>query len=176
MTDRGNIINCPNCKRLFSTPQGLGMHLKHGCSLSDKKSFALGKQPDREQLCREFTELTGGHWHDPTWVNPNGIKFSGLYQCSCGIKSHFSDSSALVNPTYENPADVLRVMMARDDWYILDWAKPSGFVWNIGEPILCDQYAVGYNINSKYIIEPDALLKAAVEWLKAKAARRENNA
>jgi hypothetical protein len=24
--------------------------------------------------------------------------------------------------------------------------------------------------------EPDALLKAAVEWLKAKAARRENNA
>jgi thiol-disulfide isomerase/thioredoxin len=48
MTDRNQATNCPNCKRLFSTPQGLGMHLKHGCSLLDKKSFTLDKQQDQD--------------------------------------------------------------------------------------------------------------------------------
>ena len=118
---------------------------------------------DRTQLCKEFAELTGGQWHELVSSSKYGNPV-----CSCGKVItlpefiHFT----INNCRYENPADVLRVMMARDDWYILDWAKPSGFVWNIGEPILCGQYAVGYNINSRYILEPDALMKAAVEFLK----------
>lgn len=64
MTDCEKTVHCPSCKRLFGTPQGLGMHLKHGCDLSEKKTFTLGKIPDREQPCKEFTELTGGHWHE----------------------------------------------------------------------------------------------------------------
>ena len=156
MTDRGNIINCPNCKRLFSTPQGLGMHLKHGCSLSDKKSFALGKQPDREQLCREFTELTGGHWHE--WrihYTPNGSKF----YCRCHSDIYLEAMELPDNPTYENPADVLKAMMKRDDYddFLRELQKNH---WLEIEEFI-----------EKYIIEPGALLKAAVEWLKAEAAK-----
>lgn len=165
MTDRGNIINCPNCKRLFSTPQGLGMHLKHGCSLSDKKSFALGKQPDRDKLCREFTELTGGHWHEFPRAQQYKDYFGNICntnrvrRCACGVS--FNSRYKSPNPTYENPADVLSKII------------------EIG---LYDEFTVEHGGVSKYgkhldtilvelIIEPDALLKAAVEWLKAKAAK-----
>ena len=66
----------------------------------------------------------------------------------------------VTNPTYENPADVLRKII------------------EIG---LYDEFMVKYGGLSKFgrhldfilvdlILEPDALLKAAVEWLKAKAA------
>jgi hypothetical protein len=140
MTDRKQTVNCPNCKRLFSTPQGLGMHLRHGCSLSDKKSFVLGKQQDREKLCKEFTELTGGHWHE--WTEYQGNK------CKCGLFRYRGTD----NPTYENPADVLRVF---DDIH-----KMSDFIFWLSNG---EQYN---RIHYTFIIEPDALLNAAVEFLK----------
>jgi hypothetical protein len=104
---------------------------------------------DREQLCKEFTELTGGHWHE---IGKKG-------KCSCGY-SFFPDEIYYHlennNSTYENPADVLRVMMEREDGI--------EFVEIVGGYDHCDWPYV----KLAFIIEPDALLKAVVEWLKEK--------
>jgi hypothetical protein len=148
MTDRKQTVNCPNCKRLFSTPQGLGMHLRHGCSLSDKKSFVLGKQPDREKLCKEFTELTGGHWHEYKIRCGGGRSY---LECSCGHCAFLGENEKQ-NPNYDNPADVLRVF---DDIH-----KMSDFIFWLSNG---EQYN---RIHYTFIIEPDALLNAAVEFLK----------
>ena len=101
---------------------------------------------DREKLCREFTELTGGHWHELVQVHPS--EYNILTCVKCG-------ENGCINPTYENPADVLRVMMERDDW---------------------DRFAdekIGYQpdllatvfVSTDYFFD-DKLLKAAVEFLK----------
>ena len=39
---------------------------------------------DREKLCKEFTELTGGHWHERVWFKSfdDGMSFEQV--CSCG--------------------------------------------------------------------------------------------
>ena len=98
---------------------------------------------DREQLCKEFTELTGGHWHE--WTEYQGNK------CKCGLFRYRGTD----NPTYENPADVLRVMKGAgklDDF--LYWLRYFG------------QEAYDTSWIETYIIEPDALLKAAVGFLK----------
>ena len=100
---------------------------------------------DREQLCKWFTELTGGHWHE--WTMQRG----GYNGCNCGVI--FTDYNE--NIDYTNPADVLRVMMERDDFddFLIiglqknHWLELEEFIEN-------------------YIIEPDALLKAAVTFLK----------
>lgn len=146
MTDREKTVHCPICKRLFGTPQGLGMHLKHGCDLSEKKTFTLGKIPDREQLCREFTELTGGHWHEFTTKN---------WVTSCDV-CHKIHSAEYTNPTYENPADVLRVIIEIGlyDEFMVQYGGLSKFGRHL-DSILVD-----------LILEPDALLKVAVDFLK----------
>ena len=98
---------------------------------------------DRDKLCREFTELTGGHWHEPDGSNTGTCTCSKWY-LACPF-----------NPRWENTADVLRVMMERndfDDFLIIGlqknhWLELEEFIEN-------------------YIIEPDALLKVAVEWLR----------
>ena len=110
---------------------------------------------DREQLCKEFTELTGGHWHE--WrihYTPNGSKF----YCRCHSDIYLEAMELPDNPTYDNPADVLRVMMEREDGI--------EFVEIVGGYDHCDWPYV----KLAFIIEPDALLRKAVEWLKAKAA------
>jgi hypothetical protein len=109
---------------------------------------------DRENLCREFTELTGGHWHE--WTEYQGNK------CKCGLFRYRGTD----NPTYDNPADVLRVMMVRDDWFFMDWKKCEGFIWKIGEAIIVDGKVKVFTVELPFIIEPDALLKAAVEFLR----------
>jgi len=48
---------------------------------------------DHEKLCKKFTELTGGHWHE--WKNSIGFTHRP-------------------NPTYTNPIDVLGIMKRRD--------------------------------------------------------------
>lgn len=101
---------------------------------------------DREQLCREFTELTGGHWHDfgETKCGENSIQFLHCRECN----------GYLPNPTYSNSADVLRVMMDRLDWRLFQ--PKIGVVYDDG------QFMIAFG----YVMEPDALLKAAMEFLK----------
>jgi hypothetical protein len=98
---------------------------------------------DREQLCREFTELTGVHWHE--WTEYQGNK------CKCGLFRYRGTD----NPTYDNPADVLRVMALRNDYD----AFTRGFLQR-------EQWLLIEEFIEKYILEPDSLLKAAVGFLK----------
>ena len=98
---------------------------------------------DREKLCKEFTELTGGHWHE--WTEYQGNK------CKCGLFRYRGTD----NPTYDNPADVLRVMMKRDDYDVF-----------IREGLQKEKWLEIEEFIEIYIIEPDALLKVAVEFLK----------
>jgi len=107
---------------------------------------------DRTQLCKEFHELTGGHWHEWRWDNT--VK---VYKC---LECELTSGTPIQNPTYTNPADVLRVMMARDDW------DKFADTISCGELMEPSYKCVGL----EYIIEPDALLKTAVEFLEAKAA------
>lgn len=111
---------------------------------------------DREKLCKEFTELTGGHWHE--WrihYTPNGSKF----YCMCHSDIYLEAMELPDNPTYDNAAGVLMVMMKRDDWkeFLLE-------IGGVDRDWMFDN--TGDQITILYIIEPDALLKAAVEFLK----------
>ena len=101
---------------------------------------------DREQLCKEFTELTGGHWHECRWDNT--VK---VYKC---LECELTSGTPIQNPTYTNPADALKVMMEREDGI--------EFVEIVGGYDHCDWPYV----KLAFIIEPDSLLKAAVEFLK----------
>lgn len=109
---------------------------------------------DREQLCREFTELTGGHWHEFLAENNGQYQYSCLncviYQSESDLKLHIKKST----PTYENPADVLKAMMKRDDYddFLRELQKNH---WLEIEEFI-----------EKYILEPDALLREAVAFLK----------
>ena len=107
---------------------------------------------DRDKLCREFTELTGGHWHELVQVHP--AEYNVLTCVTCG-------ENDVTNPTYENPADVLRVI-EKFDWSELFMAK---LVYGFEQPNIEGKDWDGC-IPVGYILEPDALLKAAVEWLK----------
>ena len=98
---------------------------------------------DRELLCKRFTELTGGHWHEEV--------------------IYLAES----NPSFQNPADVLRVMFSIEPKII-----SKNFVDRYGQ-WFDDIEQKGHKIreisipyfSSKMIIEPDALLKAAIEFL-----------
>jgi hypothetical protein len=108
----------------------------------------------REELCKEFTKLTGGQWHDPDTER----NFYHHYMCSCG--KEYGDFDHLIshcideNPTYENPADILKVMMERHDHKM--FCRKIGVIYDDGE----------FMIRSDFITEPDALLKATIEFLR----------
>ena len=114
---------------------------------------------DRTQLCKEFTVLTGGHWHEVS-LHRDGIN----HQCSCGAviygPRHYNEHLSNKNPSYENPADVLRVMMEREDGI--------EFVEIVGGYDHCDWPYV----KLAFIIEPDALMKQAVEFLRGLCTRK----
>ena len=106
---------------------------------------------DREELCKRFAELTGGHWYEnPKPEYCNGTLSNGLGR-RCKIMKDF-------NPDYEeNPADVLKALktfLNEDDF--VKFARTVGADYPIWGTIY---------IELKYIIEPDTLLKAAVEFL-----------
>ena len=102
---------------------------------------------DREELCKRFAELTGGHWYEDQKIE----YCNGTLGRRCKIMKDF-------NPDYEeNPADVLKVIKAflnEDDF--VKFARTVGADYPIWETIY---------IELKYIIEPDKMLKAAVEFL-----------
>lgn len=107
---------------------------------------------EREQLCKEFTELTGGHWHRVVPSNKYGNS-----QCSCGKVLGIMDflDHLELNSTYENPADVLRSIIKSGLYneFMAQYGGLSKFGRHL-DSILVD-----------LIIEQDALLKAAVEFL-----------
>lgn len=117
---------------------------------------------DRNQLCREFTELTGGHWHE--WEKRRGSfrniygewqqsKNTGYYCSVCGKRKK---ERHCINHTYTNPADVLKkiIEIGLYDEFMVQYGGLSKFGRHL-DCILVD-----------LILEPDALLKAAVEFLK----------
>ena len=119
---------------------------------------------DREQLCKEFTELTGGHWHEIVPSNKYGNPV-----CSCGREILLPDfiHLAINNCRYDNPADMLRVMMARKDFGDFMVIKIHNFHQDILKLLHgSERVRLQENIPISYIIEPDALLKAAVAFLK----------
>lgn len=104
---------------------------------------------DRTQLCKDFTILTGGHSHE--WTEDEG-NF-----CKCGVFRYLATD----NSTYINPADVLKVILDKQGVGELET-----FLYCIGYFSQEDNSGADWVI--KYIIEPDTLLKAAVEFLKEK--------
>ena len=117
---------------------------------------------DREQLCKEFTELTGGHWHEFPRAQQYKDCFGNICntnrgrRCACGAS--FNSRYKSPNPTYGNPADVLRVMkefLNKDDF--VRFARTVGIDYPIWGPVYIELW---------FIITPAALLKAAVVFLK----------
>jgi hypothetical protein len=111
---------------------------------------------DREQLCKRFHELTGGHWHEL-------IGDRTCHWCSCDPSKQYRISDprhAMMpiheNPTYSNPADVLKkiIEIGLYDEFMVQYGGLSKFGRHL-DCILVD-----------LILEPDALMKAAVEFLK----------
>ena len=113
---------------------------------------------NREKLCKKFIELTGGHWHE----NPKPEYCDGKLGGRCKIMRD-------VNPDYENPADVLKKMMERDDVKIFLLTKLHNQEADndvIDDLIEHSPTLLFFNtVPISYIIKPDKLLKAAVEFL-----------
>jgi len=115
-----------------------------------KRSNAI---TDRTQLCKEFTELTGGHWHVITAVEVSALRDKAGISFGAALEALKDECK---NPTYENPADVLRkiIEIGLYDEFIVEHGAVSKYGKHL-DSILVD-----------LIIEPDALLKAAVVFLK----------
>jgi hypothetical protein len=102
---------------------------------------------EREQLCKEFTELTGGHWHKCRWDNTVNV-----YKC---LECELTSGTPIQNNKYTNPADILKVMM--ESKYCDDFL----YVISCGAYIDPSYHCIGI----EYIVEEDKLLKTAVEFL-----------
>jgi hypothetical protein len=107
---------------------------------------------------QRFTELTGGCWHEYD-------KIIGLYnKCSCGkICGNLDEHIKQSNPTYSNAADILNRMK---EFCGID--KYEDFICTIGSITpLFDEPPI-YSIEEKFILNPAALLKKAMEFLETK--------
>lgn len=104
------------------------------------------KTEEREYICKEFNKLNDLPWHI---LDDNGI-------CSCGAKIYDprdrENHLKTYNPTYENPIDILKVMMERND--IEDFTSAIEKV-SIS-PI--------YDFIEEFLFVPDALLIVAYDW------------
>jgi hypothetical protein len=113
---------------------------------------------DREQLCKEFTELTGGQWHDPDAER----NFYYPYMCSC--RKEYWDFDHLIshciseNPTYENPTNILKVIYDN-----FGDAELQSFLCWTGYYNQQDDYDLDWIKDN--LFEPDTLLKKAIEFL-----------
>jgi hypothetical protein len=113
-----------------------------------------GEMTDREKLCREFTELIGGHWHE----EPDYI----IRRHGCRICLSFEP-----NPTYTNPADVLKVILDRND--AMDFVEKYFSCDEVLLKSYTPQDRIYYFIDLlRYFTEPDKLLQSAIEWMKEK--------
>ena len=110
-------------------------------------------EQERIRLCKDFTLLTGGHWHDYKFGTKNGNSY---LKCSCGHLAYLGQFTKL-NPTYINPADVLRIIIELPMY-------PDFIGWAEGD--------IAYDgrcyMPIDYFLEKDKLLKTAIEYLKEK--------
>lgn len=72
---------------------------------------------ERDKLCKKFTELTCGHWHE--WKNSIGFTHRP-------------------NPTYTNPIDVLGIMKRRDDYRL--FKTKIGVKYDDGTFMIASEY------------------------------------
>lgn len=107
---------------------------------------------------QRFHELTGGCWHEYD-------KIIGLYnKCSCGkICGNLDEHIKQSNPTYTNPADILKRMRdyCGEERYALFMAKLE---YGMQQPNI---EAIDWDgsIDEDYVLNPSALLRKACEWL-----------
>ena len=114
---------------------------------------------------QRFHELTGGCWHEFKEVS----QYGNICKCNClcgNLDEHIKKS----NPTYSNAADILNRMKE-----FCGEEKFGLFVGNIGNVVdyQYEKFEFGndiptdYLVDLKYILNPPALLRKAVEFLEA---------
>ena len=127
-------------------------------------------------LSEKFARLAGVEWHESdVWHEAYG--YFRVETCIiCGYKSaseydkegrseakeqmdkHIKES----NPSFSDPREVLKVMMAWKDFKLFMARLEYGDFLNV------DAIDWSGHIDLDYITEPNKLLKAAIEWLKEK--------
>lgn len=118
----------------------------------------------REEMCREFCELNGMHWHEDIQDIENG-KLIGypVWVCNCGYRSTFPPP----NHTFSDAKSILEVMDKRTDAKLF-YANLiySGNVEGIDDDGL---------IPREYILNPDKLLSVALDWCREHPIKQERN-
>lgn len=119
---------------------------------------------DREQLCKEFQELTGGHWHEITFEDIQTLSEKAgisLIAAKAALRDDYN------NPTYDNPADVLKKMfkfLSVECWLL--FIKKHG-LWHTEKTQQGNDFI---EITRPYIpielLEGDIILKISIEFLK----------
>jgi hypothetical protein len=111
----------------------------------------------REQKCKAIVLACGGHWHEWEWI-PSYEGGEDLRCKICGVEK----TKANDNPTFHNPADLLKLMMTRSDW--------DSFKWEIGYEATTGHSTLTYEkheyIDVRYILDPDKLVDKAFEWVR----------
>jgi len=95
----------------------------------------------------EFAKLNN-LWHEV--IESHDFGYEGYTKCSCGRKDCHK-----FNPIFSDAKSILEVMMKRKDWNL--FSTCIGSAWYDG---------CGYTnkIEIGYILNPDKLLTAAIEW------------
>ena len=101
------------------------------------------------QKAEKFAKLAGIHWHEIHKENE-------YFVCSCGriwLQAAITAKEMFhTNPTFSHPEEVLEVMCKREDyWVFWDSLRTNATM-----------------IDIEYIIQQDALLDAAIEFLEGK--------
>ena len=108
-------------------------------------------------LSEKFARLVGIEWHEIKKENVN-------FACTCRIQFKTYDMLLQhvqnLNPDFSDPREVLKVMMAREDFKLFMARLEYGDFPNV------DAIDWSGHIDLDYITEPNKLLKAAVEWRK----------
>ena len=113
-------------------------------------------------LSEKFARLAGVCWHENTENDPL-YKNDKLLCTKCNTWQRINPAirRGFQHPDFSDPREVLKVMMAREDW--IDFSLCVGIwdeVFNGTNP-----QESWYSIEISYITEPNKLLKAAIEWL-----------
>jgi hypothetical protein len=86
-----------------------------GTALSNKIINAFNNrksEPTHQEWAKRFTIACGYEWHEVVWLDRVEYNFRA---CSCGHKYQVYDKDHS-NPTYLNPADIIREVMKWDNW------------------------------------------------------------
>lgn len=119
---------------------------------------------DRDELCKEFTQLTGGQWQEITFNDIQTVSEKAgisLIEAKAALRAEYN------NPTYDNPADVLKKMfkfLSVECWLL--FIKKHG-LWHTEKTQQGNDFT---EITRPYIpielLEGDTILKISIEFLK----------